>query len=179
MGEYPIRVCRPDDLPAVRALLLQLVEVAEPAYDLQIDVMAGMFREMAALPDLYQNWVAEAGGEVAGFVSVVFYKTLFHRVGTALINELVVSRDLRGRGIGQALIRTVIDEARARGMDEVEVGTEQSNAAARRFYQRRGFELAGLRRGAINETRRRKPGIPRVAANGIPIRDEIELAMRL
>ncbi len=140
MAEFTIRACEYGDLAAVRELLLQLLEVAPAGSDLQLDGMQRTFYEMAVLPELYENWVAEAGGQVVGFVSVVYYRTLFHRVGTALINELVVTHEMRGRGIGQALIRTVIDAARTRGMDEVEVSTEQGNLAARRFYRRCGFD---------------------------------------
>ncbi len=140
MAEFMIRACEYADLAAVRELLLQLLEVAPAGSDLQLDGMQRTFYEMAVLPELYENWVAEAGGQVVGFVSVVYYRTLFHRVGTALINELVVTHEMRGRGIGQALIRTVIDAARTRGMDEVEVSTEQGNLAARRFYRRCGFD---------------------------------------
>ena len=58
----------------------------------------------------------------------------------ALINELVVSQAYRGRGIGQALVAKARDEALSRGMDEIEVGTEQDNLAARSLYQKCGFD---------------------------------------
>ena len=46
-----------------------------------------------------------------------------------------------------------------------------------RFYQRRGFVLAGVYPGAIEQSRRIKPQIPRVGNFGIPIRDEIEFVL--
>jgi len=49
------------------------------------------------------------------------------------------------------------------------------NVNALRFYQRRGFRLAELRPGAVDQSRRRKPEIPRVGDYGIPLRDEIDL----
>jgi len=36
-----------------------------------------------------------------------------------------------------------------------------------------------VRRGAVTEARKRKPGIPLIGDNEIPIRDEIELELRL
>ncbi len=157
MPEFAIRPCQTGDLPAVRELLQQLSAVAEPAGDLRFDVMERILREMAELPGLYQNLVAVVEGRVAGFVSVLFYKTIFHRGGTALINELVIDRPLRGQGIGQALIQAVIAEARSRGMEEVEVSTEQTNKAARQFYHRCGFDqeyvLFGLEFDESHENR--------------------------
>jgi len=47
------------------------------------------------------------------------------------------------------------------------------------FYQKRGFELVAVHRGAVNESRKIKPSIPLVGMNGIPLRDEIELEIKL
>jgi hypothetical protein len=45
-----------------------------------------------------------------------------------------------------------------------------------RFYQRRGFCLVRVHRGAVDRSRASlKPEIPLVGAYGIPLRDEIEL----
>ncbi len=77
---------------------------------------------------------------VIGFLSAVFYETPFHDKGTCLINELIVDADRRGAGVGRALVETAKAEARRRGMDEIEVGTEKTNLAAQRFYQRVGFD---------------------------------------
>lgn len=71
---------------------------------------------------------------------MVFYKTVFHRGGTALINELIVTRKHRGRGIGTKLVEAAVREAKARGMDEIEVGTEKGNGRAIGFYQANGFD---------------------------------------
>jgi hypothetical protein len=58
------------------------------------------------------------------------------------------------------------------------VVTTNDNLGALRFYQRRGFVLAALRPGAITEARRTlKPEISEIGADGIPIRDELELEL--
>jgi hypothetical protein len=44
-----------------------------------------------------------------------------------------------------------------------------------RFYQRRGFRLAELHVGAVDEARRLKPTIPTIGDHGIPLRDELVL----
>ena len=48
-----------------------------------------------------------------------------------------------------------------------------------RFYQRRGFVLLAVHKGAIEKSRRLKPAIPAVGHFGIPITDEIELEKAL
>jgi ribosomal protein S18 acetylase RimI-like enzyme len=85
-----------------------------------------------------------------------------------------------GRGIGSALIAAFLEEARHRGTRRVWVMTTNDNLDALRLYQRRGFRLVALRAGAVDEARATvKPSIGEVAANGIPIRDELELAIDL
>ena len=57
--------------------------------------------------------------------------------------------------------------------------TTNDNLNALGFYQKRGFELVKINRGALNETRKLKPNIPLIGENNIPLRDEIELEMIL
>ena len=84
-----------------------------------------------------------------------------------------------GRGIGTALINAVASEARSHSCCRLFLSTTNDNLHALHFYQKRGFELAALRRGALNESRKIKPAIPLLGEDGIPLRDEIELEMSL
>jgi GNAT superfamily N-acetyltransferase len=82
----------------------------------------------------------------------------------------------RHRGTGTALIAAVETLARDAGCARLWLITTNDNVDALRFYQRRGFRLAKLHAGAVDDARARlKPGIPRFGDHGIPLRDEIEL----
>jgi GNAT superfamily N-acetyltransferase len=135
-----VRPCEDKDLPEVVGLITQLAEVSNIEKEFQVNSFRKMFQKMAGLPEIYANFVYESNGKVAGFISVVFYMTFFHRVGTEQVNELVVEKHSRGQGIGQALMQTAEQEARRRGMDELEVGTEQANFSAQQFYRKYGFD---------------------------------------
>ena len=66
--------------------------------------------------------------------------------------------------------------ARRQGCTRLWVITTNDNVDALRFYQRRGFRLVRVHRGAVDRSRASlKPEIPPVGAYGIPLRDEIEL----
>ena len=83
-------------------------------------------------------------------------------------------------GIGSALLAAVQDIARAAECQRLWVVTTNDNLEALRFYQRRGFRLVEVRPGAVDRSRETlKPGIPEVGEHGIPLRDELELAMAL
>jgi GNAT superfamily N-acetyltransferase len=79
-------------------------------------------------------------------------------------------------GVGTALIEAVEQLAARHGCARLWVITTNDNVDALRFYQRRGFRLAAVHRGAVDDSRSRlKPDIPVVGAYGIPLRDELEL----
>jgi len=84
-----------------------------------------------------------------------------------------------GLGIGTRLLDAVVEEARKQNCERVFLTTTNDNLHALRFYQKRGFELVTVHRGAVNEARKIKPSIPVIGNDGIPIRDEIELEMLL
>jgi ribosomal protein S18 acetylase RimI-like enzyme len=89
---------------------------------------------------------------------------------------LTLHVDEPGRGVGTALIAAVKDIAARAGCARLWVITTNDNVDALRFYQRRGFRLAALHAGAVDESRARlKPEIPTVGDHGIPLRDELEL----
>ena len=83
----------------------------------------------------------------------------------------------RRSGIGTRLIEASAGSARRFGCREIRLTTTNDNVDALRFYQRRGFRLAELRPGAVDRARQRKPEIPRYGDYGIPLRDEIDLAL--
>jgi ribosomal protein S18 acetylase RimI-like enzyme len=90
----------------------------------------------------------------------------------------VCSRE-RGRGAGSALIAAVQAVARSAGCRRLWLVTSNDNLPALGFYQKRGFHLVAVYPSALDEYRRLKPQIPRVGLDGIPLRDEIELEIRL
>jgi GNAT superfamily N-acetyltransferase len=80
-----------------------------------------------------------------------------------------------GQGIGAVLIEEVVREAKERNCRRLFLITTNDNLHALGFYQKHGFEISALHRGAIHESRKLKPSIPLIGMNNIPLRDEIEL----
>jgi len=94
--------------------------------------------------------------------------------------EIVTLDSVReGLGVGSALIKAVKDAARRAGCTRLWLITTNDNLPALRFYQKRGFWLVAVHRNAIEESRKLKPSISAIGIDGIPIRDEIELELRL
>ncbi len=112
-------------------------------------------------------FAAFLGGDPAGVVTCRFEK---NECEITSLNSFV-----ENRGIGAALIAAVEDTAREKGCRRLWLVTTNDNLHAIGFYQRRGFRLAALHRGAVDKARKMKPQIPELGMNRIPLRDEIEL----
>ena len=122
-------------------------------------------------PDRLDGFIAHDGDEWIGEITYTLSE-----------NECeIVSLDSarQGMGVGTMLIQKVVEEAREKDCRRIFLITTNDNLNALGFYQKRGFELVAVHRGAINESRKLKPGISLIGANNIPLRDEIELEMLL
>jgi GNAT superfamily N-acetyltransferase len=116
--------------------------------------------------------IAEEHGRLVGVLTYV--------VDGARCEVLTLHADVRGRGVGTALIGEVKRVATRAGCTRLWVITTNDNIDALRFYQRRGFRLAALHRGAVDDSRARlKPEISEIGEYGIPLRDELELDLEL
>ena len=83
------------------------------------------------------------------------------------------------RGIGSVLLDNAIKTAKNMGCLRVMLITTNDNLSALQFYQKRGFDIIRFHHNAVEESRKIKPQIPLTGSNGIPIRHEIELEMKL
>jgi ribosomal-protein-alanine N-acetyltransferase len=62
------------------------------------------------------------------------------------VNNIAVHPDGRRLGLGEAMMRHVLDHVRAEGAVFVSLEVRVSNAAARKLYEKLGFEFYGLRK---------------------------------
>ncbi|GFE60567.1 ribosomal-protein-alanine acetyltransferase [Geobacter sp. AOG2] len=84
-------------------------------------------------------FVAVIGGAVSGYVCLM---SLFEE---AQILDIVVSPQLRGRGIARALLEHAVAIARARQAEIMTLEVRASNRTAIALYERFGFSRTGIR----------------------------------
>lgn len=93
--------------------------------------------------------------------------------------EIVVLVSLaRGKGVGNALVTAISAKAKECGCLRLRVFTTNDNVEALKFYEKRGF-ITTIHRNAMTKVRQYKPQLLTVGANGIPLRDMIELEVAL
>lgn len=84
--------------------------------------------------------VAEDDGAVVGTCQLTFIPSLSRRGAERMQIEAVrVASHLRGRGIGHAMMRWSVEQARARGCRLVQLTTDKRRGDAHRFYASLGF----------------------------------------
>jgi RimJ/RimL family protein N-acetyltransferase len=90
-------------------------------------------RQMSDPREAY--FVAEVGGRIVGTATLRW-------VGASEVGMLVAS-DMRGRGIGSALLTACLEWARAHRVHKIELKVWPHNAAAIALYESFGFETEG------------------------------------
>ena len=77
---------------------------------------------------------------------VAAYYSMYVVAGEGFVNNLAVAPDMRGRGVGSALMRDMMYAASLSGLTALTLEVRESNAAARALYEKFGFESAGVRK---------------------------------
>ena len=83
---------------------------------------------------------AEEGGGLLGYVWARFV------LDEGDIGNIAVAPGFRRRGAGAALLKALLEEAERRQAAVVQLEVRESNLAARRLYEKNGFETVGKRK---------------------------------
>lgn len=129
------------DIPALAAIFAAddkggHGDTADPA---AMPAYLAAFRAIEASPD-NRLLVVDLDGEVVGTAQVTFTTSLTGRGAMRMTIEAVhVRADMRGRRIGEMLVRHCIDLGRERGVRLVDLMSNAARTDAHRFYERLGF----------------------------------------
>ena len=132
-GRFFIRRMKEEDLTAVRAI--EVLSFTNPWSD------STFLGEIQNTPVSFPMVVVQKPAD-----KVVGYVIYWHIREDVQVNNLAVHPDLRGQGIGEALMRHVIEKVRKNGATFMTLEVRLSNAAAVRLYQKLGFEILGTRK---------------------------------
>ncbi|MEV5340511.1 GNAT family N-acetyltransferase [Streptomyces sp. NPDC052676] len=140
MPEPSIRTARPKDEEQ-----LQRLDRASWSY---LHAVTGppapgdpFFRDTAGPAD---HLVAELDGRVVGYIRLGFPTPLPSNAHVRQIRGLAVAEEARGKGVGHALLRAAVEDARARGFRRITLRVLGHNAPARALYASEGFVVEGV-----------------------------------
>ena len=117
------------------------------------------------------GWYACEDDEIIGSVT--------YRITGNEMEILSLDSLRENNGIGTALLDQALSDARNLGLVRVRLTTTNDNLHALRYYQKRGFDIIRFSFNALDEARKIKPEIPLTGMDGIPLKHEIELELRL
>ena len=98
--------------------------------------------------------IAERDGVIAAFLQLTFIPYLTYRGGwRALIEGVRVRSQLRGKGVGAALVKEAVERSRRRPCHLVQLTTDKQRPETMRFYERLGFQPTheGLKLHLVDE----------------------------
>jgi putative acetyltransferase len=131
MPAATLRPYRAADEPAAIELWRRTWQEAYPAIDFAARLEWWRARWRTELVPTASIVVAEAGGALAGFVTV--------NAATGYLDQIVVAPAAWGTGVAEMLL----DEAKRLSPAGLDLHVNKDNARAVRFYRKHGFVVAG------------------------------------
>ena len=90
------------------------------------------------------KFVAKENGQEVGRAFLYLISNDLHSEPYGLLEDVFVEETGRGKGIGKALVRAVIDEAKKRSCYKLIATSRTSRAEVHAWYERLGFKNYGL-----------------------------------
>ncbi|MBA2125251.1 GNAT family N-acetyltransferase [Hyphomicrobium methylovorum] len=101
------------------------------------DVLMSTWQRLLAGSDNMMALIAlDETGRPVGIATLVFHRSTWSPTWYCYLEDLFVAPDVRGGGVGRALIEATYQEADRRGATRTYWATQEKNAAARALYDR-------------------------------------------
>jgi GNAT superfamily N-acetyltransferase len=137
-GAAALGTARPEDLEQLAALLGLLFE-DEEEFAPDADKQRRALQAILSDPGVGRAFVAREGERIVAMANLLYTVSTAEGGRAALFEDLVVHPERRGRGIGSALLRHVIDAARKEGLTRITLLTDRGNKRAQALYRKMGF----------------------------------------
>ncbi len=133
------------DIPRILELyndLTSVVSTDEEETDTAATDVQHVFNEIRNMPG-HELLVAEENNSVIGSMVLLIVPNLSHgALPWAIIENMIVDRHYRRRGIGKLLMEYTINRARQAGCYKVQLLSNKKRTEAHRFYESLGFETS-------------------------------------
>lgn len=129
----------PEELPQMADLLAELF-MLESDFQPETDKQLRGLRLILENPQMGQLFVIRDGATVAGMANALITVSTAEGGRVLLLEDVIVSCDYRGKGLGRRLVEHVCDWARDQGITRVTLLADRENQPALNFYRNLGFE---------------------------------------
>ena len=128
----------------------QLVELLGMLFENEEEFAPDAAKQRRALemiladPRVGRVFVAREGARILGMASLLFTVSTAQGGRAALFEDLIVLPEHRGKGIATALLRHVVETARAEGVKRITLLTDRGNKRAQALYRKLGFAASTM-----------------------------------
>jgi GNAT superfamily N-acetyltransferase len=155
MQNLNIRPGEKKDLPRVLELIRELAEFERAPHEV-LNTVERMEEDGFGLHPVYGFFVAEDEGGIIG-ISVYYYRYSTWKGKRLYLEDIIVTENKRGAGIGQALFGETMKKALAEKCSGMVWQVLEWNEPAIRFYKRYGAALdAEWTNGSLEEDQMKK-----------------------
>ncbi|MFL6230739.1 MAG: GNAT family N-acetyltransferase [Pyrinomonadaceae bacterium] len=138
--ELNIREMRANDWERVRAIYLEGIATGDATFETGVPAWEAW--DAAHLKAC--RLVARIGGEIEGWAALSPVSSRCVYGGVAEVSVYVGER-ARGRGLGRALLASLVEASERAGLWTLQAGVLGENAASIRLHERCGFRVVGTR----------------------------------
>jgi GNAT superfamily N-acetyltransferase len=125
------------------SILLLYAEVEDDARVISIEEARLLFARMGNYPD-YRVYVAKSGKSIVGTFALLIMDNLAHMgAPSGVVEDVVVHRDWRGKGVGKQMMQFAMNRCRERGCYKLALSSNLKRETAHRFYDGLGFQRHG------------------------------------
>lgn len=97
--------------------------------------------------NIYAHYVVVEAGD-----RIIAYSGMWVIIDEAHITNIAVHPEFRRKGLGEGLVKEMMERAKSHGATKMTLEVRVSNATARRLYERFGFVARGIRKGYYSDT---------------------------
>ncbi|MCW2509761.1 MAG: ats [Modestobacter sp.] len=133
-----VRPVRPDDVPTVLRLVRELAAYEQAEHEALMTAEQLSAALFGPSPALFGHVALAGDGEIAGFALWFLNFSTWRGTHGVYLEDLYVSPDHRGTGLGRELLRTLAEECVDRGFSRLEWSVLDWNAPSIEFYRAAG-----------------------------------------
>jgi len=127
-----------EDLPQLTDLLFDLFTIEADFKPDRAKQMRGL-QLLLEQPNRGRIFVLRQNGVILGMINLLFTISTAEGGFVILLEDVIVQREQRGRGIGDQLLKHAIEYAKEKNFLRITLLTDRLNDDSQRFFTRHGF----------------------------------------
>lgn len=127
-----------DDIDMVVSMMREFYAI--DGYPIDAEKSKELYRQFIADETLGKSWLILSGNSIVGYVILTFLFSFEYGGTIAFIDELYISREARGKGVGGKTVEFLQEEAANLSLKMLYLEVEPHNAKAQIMYLASGFE---------------------------------------